>query len=179
MTNEIFIRHFLLYTSSAILGILTGIGNVGWFFDLAKFCSEAFIRMFRCIGMPVIALSVIVALSSSDDGRSMKRVWRRTLFYTLTTTVFAVLVAAVLYRVIAPSNVYTVTSNASLDAVAGISYGRHLLQIIPDNLVKTFSECQVLTVLFISVVTGLSIRAFLWTVDISVIFDAFSAWDVL
>ena len=99
------IRHFLLYVSSAILGILTGIGNVGWFFDLAHFCSEAFIRLFRCIGMPVIALSVIVALSSSDDGWSMKRVWRRTLFYTLTTTVSAVLVAAVLYRVVAPSNV--------------------------------------------------------------------------
>ena len=115
--------------------------------------------MFRCIGMPVIALSVIVALSSSDDKRSMKRVWRRTLFYTLTTTVLAVLVAAVLYLVIAPSSVYTVTPNASLDAVAGISYGQHLLQIIPDNLIRAFSECQVLTVLFISVVTGLSIRA--------------------
>ena len=109
--------------------------------------------------MPVIALSVIVALSSSEDKRSMKRVWRRTLFYTLTTTVLAVLVAAVLYLIIAPSNVYTVTPNASLDAVASISYGQHLLQIIPDNLIRAFSECQVLTVLFISVVTGLSIRA--------------------
>ena len=154
-----FTRRFLFYSSSVFLGILAGIGNIAWLFELAKFCSEAFIRLFRCIGMPVIALSVIVALSSSDDKRSMKRVWRRTLFYTLTTTVCAVLVAAVLYLVIAPSSVYTVTSNASLDAVSGISYGQHLLQIIPDNLVKAFSECQVLTVLFISVVTGLSIRA--------------------
>lgn len=153
-----FVLCFLSYTLSAILGILAGVGSIDWLFDLAKFCSEAFIRLFRCIGMPVIALSVVVALSSSDDKRSMKRVWRRTLFYTLTTTVCAVLVAAVLYLVIAPSNVYTVTSNASLDAVAGVSYSQHLLQIIPDNLVKAFSECQVLTVLFISVVTGLSIR---------------------
>ena len=149
----------LFYLLAVLLGILAGIGNIAWLFEFAHFCSEAFIRIFRCIGMPVIALSVIVALSSSDDGRAMKRVWRRTLFYTLTTTVCAVLVAAVLYLVIAPSNVYTVTSNASLDAVSGISYGQHLLQIIPDNLIRAFSECQVLTVLFISVVTGLSIRA--------------------
>ena len=153
------ISRFLLYSSSVLFGFFAGISNIDWLFDLAHFCSEAFIRLFRCIGMPVIALSVIVALSSSDDKRSMKRVWRRTLFYTLTTTVCAVLVAAVLYLVIAPSNVYTVTSNASLDAVSGISYGQHLLQIIPDNLIRAFSECQVLTVLFISVVTGLSIRA--------------------
>ncbi len=152
------ISRFLLYSSSVLFGFFAGISNIDWLFDLAHFCSEAFIRLFRCIGMPVIALSVIVALSSSDDKRSMKRVWRRTLFYTLTTTVCAVLVAAVLYLVIAPSNVYTVTSNASLDAVSGISYGQHLLQIIPDNLIRAFSECQVLTVLFISVVTGLSIR---------------------
>ena len=150
---------FLFYAIAIGCGIWGGCSDIAWLFELAKFCSEAFIRLFRCIGMPVIALSVIVALSSSDDKRSMKRVWRRTLFYTLTTTVCAVLVAAVLYLVIAPSNVYTVTSNASLDAVSGISYGQHLLQIIPDNLIRAFSECQVLTVLFISVVTGLSIRA--------------------
>ena len=152
-------QRFLFYLFAILLGIVAGMSSIPWLFELAKFCSEAFIRLFRCIGMPVIALSVIVALSSSDDKRSMKRVWRRTLFYTLTTTVLAVFVAAVLYLVIAPSSVYTVTPNASLDAVAGISYGQHLLQIIPDNLIRAFSECQVLTVLFISVVTGLSIRA--------------------
>ena len=152
-------RRLFFYALAVGCGICGGCSGIPWLFELAKFCSEAFIRLFRCIGMPVIALSVIVALSSSDGKRSIKRVWRRTLFYTLTTTVCAVLVAAVLYLVIAPSSVYTVTPNASLDAVADISYGRHLLQIIPDNLVKAFSECQVLTVLFISVVTGLSIRA--------------------
>ena len=151
-------RRLFFYALAVGCGICGGCSGIVWLFELAKFCSEAFIRLFRCIGMPVIALSVIVALSSSEDKHSMKRVWRRTLFYTLTTTVLAVLVAAVLYLVIAPSSVYTVTQNASLDAVAGISYGRHLLRIIPDNLVKAFSECQVLTVLFISVVTGLSIR---------------------
>ena len=152
-------RRLFFYALAVGCGAWIGLSNIAWLFDLAHFCSEAFIRLFRCIGMPVIALSVIVALSSSDDKRSMKRVWRRTLFYTLTTTVCAVFVAAVLYLVIAPSNVYTVTSNTSVDAVTGISYGQHLLQVIPDNLVKAFSECQVLTVLFISVVTGLSIRA--------------------
>ena len=152
-------RRPLCYLSAIFLGIVAGVGNVAWLFELAHFCSEAFIRIFRCVSVPVISLSIIVALSSAENTQSMKRVWRRTLFYTLTTTVCAVFVAAVLYLVIAPSNVYTVTSNAPLGAVADISYGQHLLQIIPDNLVKAFSEYQVMTILFISIMTGLSIRA--------------------
>ena len=135
-------RRLFFYVLAVGCGICGGCSDIDWFFDLAHFCSEAFIRIFRCIGMPVIALSVIVALSSSEDKQSMKRVWRRTLFYTLTTTVLAVLVAAVLYLVIAPSSVYTVTPNTSLDAVVGISYGQHLLQIIPDNLIKRFRSAK-------------------------------------
>jgi Na+/H+-dicarboxylate symporter len=108
--------------------------------------------------MPVISLSVIVALSGYDSDQSMVGVWRKTLFYTLATTIIAASLSALLYVIISPANVNSIIEESRNLKPLGADYSKYLLEIVPDNILNAFIERKVLSVLLISVIFGIAIR---------------------
>lgn len=151
-------QRFGFYALAIIIGMYAGIAGGETWFAVGKFCSEVFLRLFRCVSMPIISLSVIVALVHFGENRAMQRVWKKTLGYTLLTTLAAVTVSALLYIWIQPANVSKVPTEGWMKEPTQGSYTQYLLQIFPDNIFGAFLEHQVLTVLLMSVVVGLSIR---------------------
>ncbi len=151
-------RNFWFYTLAIVIGVVAGIAGGDTWFAVGKFCSDVFLRLFRCVSMPMISLSVIVALMHSGENRAMQRVWKKTLCYTLLTTLAAVTVSAFLYTWIQPANMGKLPAEGLMKEPAQGSYTQYLLQIFPDNLLGAFLQYQVLTVLLMSVVVGLSIR---------------------
>ncbi len=149
---------WLYYLIAIVLGVVGGLSEIGFVEQVGKCCSEIFIRIFKCISMPIISLSVIVALTRSNSDKAMNRLWRKTLKYTLTTTVIAATVGAVLYLLISPSNV-GLNFETSENSVIKTDYTKYLLEIIPDNIIGAFSEHKVLSILLISVIFGISIRS--------------------
>ncbi|MDR2458745.1 MAG: dicarboxylate/amino acid:cation symporter, partial [Holosporales bacterium] len=146
------------YLIAIVLGVACGMSGIDVLMRAGSLCSEIFVRIFRCISMPVISLSVIVALSSYDSDRSMISVWKKTLFYTIITTVIAASLSAVLYVLISPSNV-TLLSEHSADAnQINTNYLKYFLEIVPDSILNSFMEHKVLSVLLISVILGIAIR---------------------
>ena len=148
-------KKWIIYLTAIALGIACGFSGIS-----GKCCSEIFIRIFKCISMPIISLSVIVALFGYGSNGSMNKVWKKTLKYTITTTLVASLVTAIIYITISPTNVaMNFANNGSEKLVANADYYKYLIEIIPDNIIGAFSEHKVLSVLIISVVIGLSIRS--------------------
>ena len=146
------------YMIAITLGIISGLSGLPILEQTGKYCSEIFIRIFRCISMPVVSLSVIVALSCYGSDKEMSNVWKKTLQYTILTTIAAASIAASLYYIIAPSNVNMSFNQTAQNVVPQSNYLKYFLDIIPDNILSAFSEHKVLSVLLISVIFGISIR---------------------
>lgn len=105
---------------------------------------------------PLIALSIIVTLSSYGSS-NMYKVFHRTAFYTLSTTIIAAMVSCILYVLIQPSNIHspdTIVTSASHT----INYWQYLTTLIPSNFLTPFLENQVISVLIIGITIGTAIR---------------------
>jgi Na+/H+-dicarboxylate symporter len=143
---------------AVVLAVFCGISEIPALWQAGAFCSEIFIRIFRCISMPIISLSVIVAISSCASDGHMRMIWKKTLLYTLSTTIAAATVAALLYVIISPANVISIISDAATTPAVQHGYLYHLLDTIPEDVLAAFIHHKVLSVLLISIITGICIR---------------------
>jgi Na+/H+-dicarboxylate symporter len=110
--------------------------------------------------MPIISLSVIVALANYESDESMSKIWKKTLTYTICTTIMAAIISAILYLIISPSSFEIAKlgeHQAVVDNIKG--YIQYFLDIIPSSIFSSFIEHKVLSVLLLSVILGLSVRA--------------------
>ncbi len=149
---------FTLYSIMLILGVISGFSDIAILKTLGTVISDIFIRIFKCISLPIIALSLIVTLSGYSADASMKRLWQRIIFYTLSTTIIAASVSCLLYLIIHPTNIGThvVASSAVLNSQT--NYLQHLTSLIPTNIFAPFLDYQVMAVLLVGIVVGIAIR---------------------
>ena len=99
-TRPIWLSTPFLYTVMILLGIWSGLSDYALLKTIAAFISDVFIRMFKCISLPIISLSIIVTLANYSSDGVMKNVWRRTMTYTLSTTLIAAVISCILYLLI-------------------------------------------------------------------------------
>ncbi len=150
----------LIYLLAITLGVISGFSGITFLQELGTLTSDVFIKIFKCISLPIIALSIIVTISQYSATDSMKKIWQSTLFYTVGTTIIAAAVACGLYLLISPSNISAVSApmGAVHDSVSQTSYLSYLTHLIPANVFSPFLEHQVMGALFVSIVVGLAIR---------------------
>jgi Na+/H+-dicarboxylate symporter len=148
----------ILYALMISLGILCGISDIAILKSLGQFVADVFIRIFKCISLPIIALSIIVTLSNYRSDGIMKTVWRRTMVYTLGTTLIAASISCLLYLVIQPSMVNHVTNAINQLPSDHLSYVDYVSHLIPTTIFSPFLEQQVISVLFMGITIGIAIR---------------------
>lgn len=148
----------VLYAVMIALGILSGLSDIHLLKALGHFISDVFIRIFKCISLPIIALSIIVTLSNYRSDGLMRTVWRRTMCYTLGTTFVAAGISCLLYLLIQPSMVQVVSHAATTMPANHTSYWHFVSNLIPATLFSPFIEQQVISVLFLGIVIGIAVR---------------------
>lgn len=149
---------FLLYAMMILLGIAAGMSEFTSLHILGQIISEIFTKLFKCISIPIIALSIIVTLSTNVSA-SMNQLVKRTAFYTFTTTIIAAAISCMLYLVIKPANL--TTANLLTEKLANgnqTNYWNYLISIVPSNFLSPFIENQVISVLLLGVVIGIAIQ---------------------
>lgn len=147
-----------LYTLMVALGILSGMSDISILKTLGLLISDVFIRIFKCISLPIIALSIIVTLSKYRSDGVMKTIWRRTMCYTLGTTMVAAGISCFLYILIHPSMVNLATYPTTALPADHLGYLQYITNLIPTTIFSPFLEQQVISVLFIGIVIGIAIR---------------------
>lgn len=150
-----------LYAVMIALGLLSGFSDIPLLKATGLFIADVFIRIFKCISLPIIALSIIVTLAQYRAAGLMQHVWRRVMCYTLGTTLIAAFISFGLYLLIQPGLVTSepvITASNELPT-SGVSYISHISHLIPENMFSPFLEGQVLSVLFLSIVIGVAIRS--------------------
>lgn len=147
----------VLYAVMIIAGIISGWSDISWLKNTGLLFADIFINIFKCISLPIIALSIIVTLCNYNATGPMRFVWRRAMTYTLTTTFVAAIVSWVLYCIINPTLMTSVHNTNNLDS-KHFNYLSHLSQLIPSSIFAPFMEHQVFSALLLSIVIGISIR---------------------
>lgn len=148
------------YATAIILAVITGMSEVKWLQSSATAIAEIFINMFRCISLPLISVSIIVTLTQYKAENSMPKVWRRTLTYTLSTTLIAASVACLLYLLIQPASIPQInqTDNALAAITETTNYLNFIIGLVPNSILTPFIEQQVMSVLLIGIVIGFATR---------------------
>jgi Na+/H+-dicarboxylate symporter len=152
-----FLNPFVIYLAMILLGIISGLSDISFLKTVGITVSDIFIRIFRCISLPIIALSLIVTLSSYNTEGPMRFLWRRIISYTLLTTLIAAMVSCILYFFIHPANV-NVAAKVAAPIQDKTNYLQHLASIIPSNIFAPFMDYQVMTVLLIGIIIGIAVR---------------------
>lgn len=148
---------YLYILLAILLGLAAGLSDFEILHKTARVISEIFVKIFQCISLPIIALSIIVTLSRYDSSGEMKSIWQKTIFYTITTTIIAAAVAMTLYLIISPPSISAIVETAN-NAQPQTSYLSHLTNLIPTNIFAPFLEHQVIGALLVSIAIGVAIR---------------------
>ncbi|MBL3285087.1 dicarboxylate/amino acid:cation symporter [Rickettsiales endosymbiont of Paramecium tredecaurelia] len=148
-----------LYLIAIVFSILSSYLNIVSLIELAQVITDNFIKIFKCVSLPIISLSIIVTLSRFRGDDSIKKVWQQTMLYTAGTTIMAASVTCVLYYVISPNNLSLASMVNTTHAIGAqeANYFGYVSTIIPSNVLSPFIEHHVMGVLLISIIVGLSI----------------------
>lgn len=147
----------LFYIIAISLGIFSGLSDYQALQTFGSFIADIYIRLFKCLSSPVLALSLIVTIAS-QGGIEMASLWRRTISYTLSTTVIAAWVSMGLYVLISPEQL-SIASQSPPNMLVNDGYMHFVEQIIPSNFFKPFIENQIMSILLIALVIGFAIRS--------------------
>ncbi|MEG8099044.1 dicarboxylate/amino acid:cation symporter [Candidatus Liberibacter brunswickensis] len=147
-------KTYLLYLSSVLIGIFFGMSHYAILNEIAEFIVNIFIRIFKFISLPLISLSLIVSFSKCSPEKGMIKLWGKTVFYTILTTLLAGCVALFMYKIISPSNM--IIKPAEPIVIHQGSYLQYIESLIPSNIISPFLESQVISILLISGAIGIA-----------------------
>ena len=146
------------------LGIL-----VGWlwpsFGASLKPLGDAFIRLVKMIITPVIFLTVVTGIAGMRDLGAFGRIAAKALGYFLVVSTLALLVGLVVANVVQPGAGLNVDV-AKLDTAKVATYvgeakettiTHFLLGVIPDTMFSAFTSGEILQVLLVSILFGISL----------------------
>ena len=154
-----FVGVVVAYFLAIALGILAGIWENHYLMIVVQFISTVFIRLFKFLSIPIICVSIISSLSTLSQNNESAKIFRHTIFYTLSTTILAACVAASLYVLFTPANVaVTGTAPDISNKLGSHSYLDYVESIVPDNFITPFQTANVLSVLLIAAAVGIAIQ---------------------
>lgn len=123
-------------------------------FDIAKLLSDVFISLLKLISLPLVFLSIVSTISGLKDSIEIKNLVKKTLFYTLFTTIVAATVALLLYLLINPAKINFISNATESVSSSKYNYFSHLKSLIPFNFVQVFLENNIIGGILLAFMIG-------------------------
>ena len=157
----------LIWIGALVVGALMGFLGIAWLDDVMNFVATVYTRLFQLLAVPTIVLAVITTFATFGS-KGSGRIFGRTLTYTLLTTFAAAAVGAILFVLVAPSNLPQLgeanvaemlpeEAQKLLPHSGEARWGLHILSVIPNNIVKPFLEGNVLSLLLLAFAIGIGL----------------------
>ena len=134
---------------------------------LFQFLGTLFLNLLKMLVVPLIAASIITAVSSLGSGHDLGRLGFRAFSFYLTTTISAILIALAIVNVVKPGIVDGTPAREllALDANAGevaqsvsqrasASVADTILAVVPSNIIEAAASGKLLGVVFFSLLFG-------------------------
>ncbi len=123
-------------------------------FEVAKLFSDIFISLLKLISLPLVFLSIVSTISGLKDSIEIKVLLKKTLFYTLLTTIIAAFVALSFYLFIDPVRKNFISNTIESVSDSNHNYFSYLKSLIPSNFVQVFLENNVIGSILIAFLMG-------------------------
>ena len=146
------------WLGALVAGVMLGLLGSSPVNSACDFIATIYTRLFQFLAIPTVALAITSTLISFGRQKSTRKIFIRTITYTLLTTFVAALVGLGLYRIIAPENLPAgMVSNDTGGPVTDLTFHEHIISVIPNNIVQPFLSGNVFSILLIAVAVGLAI----------------------
>lgn len=140
-------------TVTGLIGGEAVVPKVGWLGSL-------FIRLLKMVILPLIFTSIVSGVAAVGGGRSLGRLFSKTMGYYVLSSALAILAGLVVVNLIRPGVGATI-AGAERSSVPELSTPTSpadlLLDIVPDNVVAAAGQSNMLAVIFFSILLGMSI----------------------
>ena len=147
----------IIWIGALIVGAILGLFGIAWLDEVMNFVATVYTRLFQLLAVPTIVLAVITTFATFGS-KGPGRIFGHTLTYTLLTTFAAAAVGAVLYVLVAPSNLPAEAINPQPSSLTPqTSYIDHIISVIPNNIVKPFFDGNVLSLLLLAFAVGIGL----------------------
>ena len=155
------VKQVIFWVGALIIGAVLGLLHITAIDSICNFVATIFTRLFKFTAVPAIAVSILTTLASLGGNKETGKIFRRTLMYTLLTTLAASTIAAILFFVIKPevlsASVYEGVAAEKLANMNSSTFLDYFIQAIPDNILYPFVSGNVLSILIGSFVFGFAI----------------------
>ncbi len=137
-----------------VLGLIAGVLIPGYS-GFGSFVGDLFLRLLKMLIIPLIFSSIVMGVVSTSSASSFGRLGLKTLSWYLTTSLLAILTGQFMVNLFRPG----VGANLPLDASpqgieSTFSLADVVMKIVPDNIIRSMADGQVLPVIFFALLTG-------------------------
>ena len=163
-------RFYEVLYVQVIFAIIVGI-LLGHFFpefgESLKPLGDAFIKLVKMIIAPVIFLTVVTGIAGMNDMKSVGRVAGKAILYFLTFSTLALVVGMIIANIIQPgaglnidpSTLQSTKVSEYVSKAQESSMIAFFMNIIPTTVLSPLTEGNILQVLFVSVLFGISLAS--------------------
>lgn len=161
--------NFKSLTTQVIIAIILAI-LFGEFFpkqavDL-KVLADIFIKLIKMVIAPIVFLTVVVGIAGMGDLKKIGRIGGKALLYFEVISTFALAIGLLVVNVIKPGagvnahnvkgDISTYTKQAAASSQGVMDF---IMGIIPDNIIGALAKGELLPILFVAVLFGISLAA--------------------
>lgn len=154
-------RQLTLWIGALIVGGILGLLGLGWLDQFMTFIATVYTRLFQLVAVPTIVLAVITTLAKFGEQKDTGRIFGHAVTYTLLTTITAAAVGLILYNIFQPGNLPASMVNQGNSAIpkdlGNESYYDHILDVIPNNILKPLLDGNVLSLLILAFAVGIAL----------------------
>ncbi len=121
------------------------------------FLGDIFLRLLRMLIVPLIFSSIVCGVAGVGSSARVGRLFGKTFFYYVCTSLFAIVTGLVLVSLIRPGHDASLPLSsriASLDVAEDESFADILIRMIPSNPVQSLAEGMMLQIIFFALLIG-------------------------
>ena len=142
-----------------VLGGLTGAVFGGPAAERLGWIGDLFMRLLRMIIVPLVLTSIISGVASVGGGRTIGRLFTKTLGYYVMSSFLAIIVGLTMVNLIGPGRNANMTGEVGElpDLQTPSSPVDLLLSVVPENFIQAVASSDMLAIIFFSIVFGASV----------------------
>ncbi|MGC0419324.1 dicarboxylate/amino acid:cation symporter [Embleya sp. AB8] len=140
-----------------VLGFIAKEYSVDWLTETLTQIGTIFVQLLKLAVPPLVFTAILVSVVNLRNVNNAARLAARTLQWFLITSLIAVGIGITIGLVTNPGDGFKAPAKADVSKLHNGGWLDFLTGIIPTNIVKSFSEVNVLQIVFLAVVVGAAI----------------------
>ncbi len=142
-----------------ILGILSGITLGETIIPVATIIGGLFLRLLKMVIIPLIFTSITSGVLGIGTSKNLGRLGLKTMAYYVASSLIAILTGLLLVNIIKPGvgAELGLTADVSTSDITAGGLGDILYRIVPDNLIYSMTNGEILPIIFFCIILGVFI----------------------